>query len=69
MGCVRALYPNIDSMTVDDKLRFLLCPPSLDLAKCVSKFLGILSNTRKEIDIDMGFSSSDLNLYIKHAAS
>ena len=67
MGCVRALYPNIDSMTVDDKLRFLLCPPSLDLAKCVSKFLGILSNMRKEID--MGFSSTDLNLYIKHAAT
>ena len=55
MSRVRALYPNIDSMTVDDKLRFLLCPPSSNLAKCVSKFLGIMSNIRKEID--MGFKS------------
>ena len=63
---VRALFPQFDRMTIDEKLRFILCPPSVDLAKCISKFLGIMTNIRKEMD--MGLSPTDLNLYIKHVA-
>ena len=63
---VRALFPQFDRMTIDEKLRFILCPPTVDLAKCISKFLGIMTNIRKEMD--MGLSPTDLNLYIKHVA-
>ena len=34
------------------------------MAKCVSKFLGILSITRKEIDL--GFGPENLVIYRKH---
>ena len=39
------------------------CNNNVDVAKCVSKFLGIMTNIRNEID--MGLNSDDLNLYIK----
>ena len=58
------LSPDFLSLSNDERLRFILCPPTTDIAKCVSKFLGIMSNVRKEID--MGLNPEDLNLYIKH---
>ena len=67
MSRVRVLFPQIDLMTNDEKLHFILCPPTVELAKCVSKYLGILTKVRKEID--MGLNPADLNLYIKHVAS
>ena len=66
MSRVRALHPQIDCMTDDEKLQFILCPPTADLVKCVSKYLGIMTNTRKEID--MGLDPRILNLYLKHVA-
>ena len=39
-------------------------PPQFEIAKCVSRLLGIMSNTRKEIDI--GFNSIDQQSYIKY---
>ena len=54
-------------MTNEEKLNFILCPPSVDIAKCVSKFLGIMTDIRREIDF--GLSPQDLNLYIKHIAT
>ena len=64
---LKALFPQFDAMSTDEKLRFILCPPTVDLAKCVSKFLGIMTNIRKEID--MGLSPAHLNLYLKHVAT
>ena len=63
-GHLLVLYPNFLSLSDEERLCFILCPPTTEIAKCVSKFLGIMSNVRKEID--MGLNPKDLNLYIKH---
>ena len=65
-GRLLVLQPNFLSLSDDERLRFILCPPSTEIAKCVSKYLGIMTNIRKEID--MGLSPKDLHLYIKHKA-
>ena len=52
------------SLSDDKKLRFILCPPTTEIAKCVSKYLGIMTNIRKEID--MGLNPQNLNIYIQH---
>ena len=41
---MNVLNPNFDVMTCEEKLRFILCPPTPDIAKCASKFLGIMTN-------------------------
>ena len=64
LGRVTALLPHFDSMTADQKLHTLLCPATTQLAKCVSKFLGIISDTRKEID--QGLQPEVLKLYVQH---
>ena len=61
------LYPDFEFLTDEEKLSFILCPPNTEISKLVSKFLGIMTNVRKEID--MGLSPADLNLYIKHKAN
>ena len=61
---VSEMCPLFPAMPVEKQLVALLCPTSAELAKCVSKYLGIISNTRKEID--NGLKRSDLLLYIKH---
>ena len=66
MSRMRVLHPQIEFMSLNEKLDFILCPPSTDLAKCVSKYLGIMFNIRREINI--GFNIQDLNIYSKHAA-
>ena len=67
MSRMRVLHPQFVSMSLNEKLNFILCPPTTDIAKCVSKYLGIMSNIRREID--MGFNIQDLNIYSKHAAN
>ena len=64
---LNVLNPRFNDMTIDEKLNFILCPPNADVAKCVSKFLGIMTIIRKEID--MGLNPKDLNLYLKHVAN
>ena len=66
MSRMRVLHPQIEFMSLNEKLNFILCPPSTDLAKCVSKYIGIMFNIRREID--MGFNIQDLDIYSKHAA-
>ena len=63
---MNVLNPNFEAMTCEEKLKLILCPPTPDIAKCVSKFLGIMTNIRKEMD--MGLNPQDLNFYIKHVA-
>ena len=67
MGRLNVLFPDFVSMSVEEKIKFILCPPTIDIAKCVSKFLGIMTKTRSEMD--MGLNPRDLNLYIKHVAN
>ena len=67
MGRLNVLFPDFVSMSVEEKIEFILCPPTVDIAKCVSKFLGIMTKTRSEMD--MGLNPRDLNQYIKHVAN
>ena len=67
MSRMRVLHPQFEFMSLDEKLNFILCPPTGDLTKCVSKYLGIMSVIRREID--MGLNTQDLNIYINHAAN
>ena len=64
VGRVTALCPAFLSLTAEQQLSTLLCPTTSALAKCVSKFLGIISETRKEIDL--GFHPQALQVYQKH---
>ena len=66
MNRLNVLNQNFGVLTCEEKLKFILCPPTSGIAKCVSKFLGIMTNIRKEID--MGLNPENLNLYIKHVA-
>ena len=66
LGRLIALFPNFPLMSDEEKLRFILCPPTTEIAKCVSKFLGIMTRIRKEIDL--GLNPLDLKIYIKHEA-
>ena len=61
---VSEICPLFDIMPVEQQLITLLCPATAELAKCVSKYLGIISDTRKEID--NGLNRNYLLLYIKH---
>ena len=63
-GRLQSLYPAFSTLEPDQKLSFLLCPPTTQLAKCVSKYLGIISKTRNEID--QGLSIEVLQNYIEH---
>ena len=61
---VTAFCPVFPGLTVEQQLATILCPATTDLAKCVSKFLGILTNIRKEIDC--GLEPQTLKLYVEH---
>ena len=59
---ITTMYSAFPSLSDDDKLKTILCPPTTQMAKCVSKYLGIISNTRNEIDL--GLSPELLQIYI-----
>ena len=59
-----ALIPNFNTMSDRDKLMTVLCPAKTDVAKTVSKFLGIMSDARK--NIEEGLLLKILNIYTKH---
>ena len=63
-GRMSALIPGFTDMCARDKLLTILCPAKTEVAKTVSKFLGIMSDTRK--NLENGFSSDMLKFYIKH---
>ena len=67
LGRVSALCPNFPTLSAEQQLITLLCPATPELAKCVSKYLGIISNTRKELD--SGLEPQTLNLYVQHKIS
>ena len=61
---VSALCPDFLSLTNEQQLTTILSPASTELAKCVSKYLGIISKIRTEID--GGLEPEKLKLYIGH---
>ena len=63
-GRMSALSPNFLSLSPEAKLKTLFCPVNAEIAKCVSKFLGIISLARKEIDL--GLKPEMLKLYVEH---
>ena len=63
-GRMAALIPNFSDFSNRDKLLSVLCPSSPEIAKNVSKFLGIMSETRK--CIDEGLPPDLLLTYTKH---
>ena len=63
---LKVLNSSFDQLSCEKQLKFILCPPTLEVAKCVSKFLGIMTKIRCEID--MGLDPLSLNMYIKHSA-
>ena len=64
VGKMSSLIPDFDTLSDRDKLATILCPKNNETAICASKFLGIISETRKKID--MGLSDDMLGRYTKH---
>ena len=65
-GRLCELYPNFMSLSEDQKFSVIMCPSTPGMALGVSKFLGIMTGIRKEIDL--GLNPSDLQKYIIHKA-
>ena len=61
---VTTLNPAFLNLTTEQQLKTILCPTTTDLAKCVSKFLGIISDTRNEIEL--GLPIPHIQKYILH---
>ena len=57
---MNVLYSKFSILSIEEQLKFILCPPTIETAKCVSKFLGIMTKTRSEIDA--GLNPYDLNM-------
>ena len=63
-GRMSALVPDFSNMSDRDKLMTILCPATAVVAKTVSKFLGIMSETRKHLE--NGLLAETLIVYAKH---
>ena len=64
LGKMSSLNPNFQNLSPTDKLSTILCPKNYESAICVSKYLGIISETRKKLD--NGLSEDMLGCYTKH---
>ena len=62
-GKMSSLLPNFSKMSPDDILSSVLCPRNAEIALCVSKYLGIITETRTKLD--QGLSSDLLLTYCK----
>ena len=62
-GKLSTLIQNFPNLNSDDQLLSILCPANADIALCVSKYLSIVSDTRKKLD--EGLSSDMLANYCK----
>ena len=61
LGKISSLLPNFHQLSLNNKLISVLCPANADVALCVSKYLGIITETRKKLD--NGLSTDMLNRY------
>ena len=48
LGRISALIPHFRQLQEDHQLAVILCPATTEIALCVSKYLGIICNTRKD---------------------
>ena len=64
LGKMASLNPKFQHLSPENKLATILCPKNSEIAVCVSKYLGIISETRKKLD--MGLSDDMLGSYTKH---
>ena len=62
-GKLSSLIPNFLQLSQDQRLLAILCPATADIALCVSKYLGIISDTRSKLD--KGLSNDMLTNYCK----
>ena len=62
-GRISALIPSFSQLSQQNQLLVLLCPATEEIALCVSKFLGIITDTRNKLD--QGLSTDMLNIYCK----
>ena len=62
-GKMSSHIPNFFLLSEEDKLSTILCPHTSEIALCVSKYLGILSETRNKLD--KGLSFDMLTTYCK----
>ena len=63
-GKITSILPNFEQLNTDHKLSTILCPPGTEMAVCVSKYLKIITETRKKID--QGLSDTMLENYCKY---
>ena len=62
-GKMSTLIPNFTQFSQDKKLLVILCPATADIALCVSKYLGIITETRNKLD--QGLSEDMIQTYCK----
>ena len=63
LGKINSLMPNFEQLSLEHKLLTILCPVNADMALCVSKYLKIITETRKKLD--QGLSNTMLTYYCK----
>ena len=63
LGRISAFIPNFAQMSPNEQLLVILCPATAEIALCVSKYLGIITDTRTKLD--QGLSTDMLNNYCK----
>ena len=64
LGRMSALVPHFSNLNENEKLMSILCPSTTEMAKIVSKYLGIMTEVRK--NIDNGLSIDSIQSYTKH---
>ena len=64
LGKMSSLLSDFENMSVENKLLTILCPKNSEIAICVSKYIGIIIETRKKLD--MGVSDDMLGSNTKH---
>ena len=62
-GKMSSLLLNFQNKSLDEKLLAILCPKNTEIALWVSKYLGIITDTRTKLD--QGLSMDMLNTYCK----
>ena len=63
IGKFTALSPGFENLSSEHKLLTILCPKNTELAVCASKYLKIITETRRKLDL--GMSDTMLTTYCK----
>ena len=63
-GKITSFLPDFEQLNPEHKLLTILCPSDTEIAVCVSKFLKIITETRKKLD--QGLSDTMLENYCKY---